>query len=161
MLPYSCWFFRICWAYADLGSLFLMQRMCSRYLCVGSLLVCPIYDMLHVLQVSLYTPILLQSGIFFWVIGFDALLYCVCAFESDVYVCMFKKIGKLSDFRAVVCKCCPSFYLLLFLCELCAVFVFLVLLCVYSRSNCSALWFVLFRIPSVVFLLLVGVTAFC
>jgi len=24
MVPYSCWFLRICWAYADWGSLFLM-----------------------------------------------------------------------------------------------------------------------------------------
>jgi len=50
------------------------------------------------------------------------------------------------------------FHLLLFLCELCAVFVFLVLLYVYSGSYCSALWFVLFPILSVVFLLLLGVT---
>ena len=42
---------------------------------------------------------------FFWVLGFDALLYCVCAFESDVYVCVFKEIGKLSDFCGVGCKC--------------------------------------------------------
>ena len=24
MVPYSCWFLKICWAYADWGSLFLM-----------------------------------------------------------------------------------------------------------------------------------------
>jgi len=101
---------------------------------------------------------------FFWVLGFDTLLYCVCALESDVNVCVFKEIGKLSDFWAVVCKCCPfffCFYLLLFLCELFAVFLFLVLLCVHSGSYCSALRFALFPILSVVFLLLVLVTAFC
>ena len=38
---------------------------------------------------------------------------------------------------------------------------FVVLLCVYSGSYCSALWFMLFPILSVIFLLLVGVTAFC
>jgi len=67
---------------------------------------------------------------FLWVLGFDALLYCTCACESDVYVYMFKEIGKLSDFWAVVCKFCPffGFLLLLFVCELCAVFVFLALL---------------------------------
>ena len=27
--PYSCWFCRICWAYADWGLLFLMYLMCS------------------------------------------------------------------------------------------------------------------------------------
>jgi len=35
---------------------------------------------------------------------FDALLYCVCAFESNVYVCGFKEIGKLSECLAVICK---------------------------------------------------------
>jgi len=44
---------------------------------------------------------------FFWVLGFVGLLYCVCAFESNVCVCVLKEIGKLSDFWAVVCKCCP------------------------------------------------------
>ena len=110
-----------------------------------------------------YIPHFYCSLVFFLVLGFDALLYCVCASESDVYVCMFKEIGKLSDFRAVVCKCCPffCFRLLLFLCDLCAVFLFLVLQCVYSGSYCSVLWFVLFPILSAVFLLLVRVTAFC
>ena len=56
--------------------------MRSRYLCVSSLQVCPIYDMLQVLQVSLYTSFFLGSG-------FDVLLYCVCAFESDFYVFVF------------------------------------------------------------------------
>ena len=51
--------------------------MCSRYLCVKSLLVCPIYDMLHVLQVSLYTSLLLQSGIFS---GFLVLMLCCIVF---------------------------------------------------------------------------------
>jgi len=54
--------------------------------------------------------------------------------------------------------CC--FHLLLFLCGL-AVFVFLALLCVYLESYCSALWFVLFSILSVVFFLSMVVTAFC
>ena len=46
---------------------------------------------------------------FFWVLRFDVLLYCVCALESDVYVCVFKETGKISDFWAVVYKGCPSF----------------------------------------------------
>ena len=66
---------------------------------------------------------------FFWVLGFDALLYCGCVFESDIYVCVLKEIVKLSDLRAVVCKCFPFFFhLLLLLFEFCAVFLFLVLL---------------------------------
>ena len=29
MVPYSCAFCKMCWAYADLGSLFFIYRMCS------------------------------------------------------------------------------------------------------------------------------------
>ena len=39
--------------------------------------VCPIYDMLRVLQVSLYTPLLLLSGILF---GFLGLMFCCIVF---------------------------------------------------------------------------------
>jgi len=52
MVPYSCWFLRICWAYADWRLFFLSVRSTSM---TGL----SIYDMLHVLQVSLYTPLLL------------------------------------------------------------------------------------------------------
>jgi hypothetical protein len=99
---------------------------------------------------------------FFWVLGFDDLLYCVCAFESDVYVCMFKEIGKLSDFWALVCKCCLFFVFIV-----CCSYVSFVLYLCFSLAMCVvgkllfALWFLLFPILSVVFLLLVGVTAFC
>jgi len=63
-----------------------------------------------------YIPHFYCSPICFWVLGFDALLYCVCAFESDVYVCMFKENGKLSDFWAVTCKYCP-FFVFIFCCS--------------------------------------------
>ena len=85
---------------------------------------------------------------FFWVLGFDALLYCVCDFESYVYVCMFKEIGKLSDFWTAVCKCC-TFFVFIFCCSYVSFvlyFCFFFLLCVYSGSYCSAVWFVLFPI---------------
>jgi len=77
---------------------------------------------------------------FFWVLVFDALLYCICAFESDVYVCMFKEIGKLSDFSVVVYKCCP-FYVFIFCCFYVSFvqYLFLALLCVYLGSYCSVL----------------------
>jgi len=63
-----------------------------------------------VLTIFLYASIVVWY--FFWALGFDALLYCVCAFESDVYVCMFEEI----DFWAVVCKCC-SFFVFIFCCS--------------------------------------------
>ena len=62
------------------------------------------------LAVKFIYPTSIVVWYFFWILGFDALLYCVCAFESDVNVCMSKEIGKLSDFWAVVCKCCPILF---------------------------------------------------
>jgi len=56
---------------------------------------------------------------------FDALLYCVCAFESNVYVCICKEIGKISDFWAVVCKFCP--FVVFFFC--CSYVSFVLYLC--------------------------------
>jgi hypothetical protein len=55
-LPYSCLLLRICNAYADMGLFVLMYRMCSWYLIVIDLPVCPTYDLLHVLHCSLYIP---------------------------------------------------------------------------------------------------------
>ena len=91
----------------------------------GLLQVCHIYDMLHVLGKFLYSTSIVV-WYFFRDLSFDSLLYCICGFENDVYICMFKEILKLSDSWAVVCKCCPFFvfFVLLFLCHLCAVFVF-------------------------------------
>ena len=51
--PYSCLLFGMCNAYADWGSLCFMYLMYAWYLCVKLLLVCPIYDIWHVLHVSL------------------------------------------------------------------------------------------------------------
>jgi len=45
----------------------------------------------------------------FWVLGFDAFLYRVCAFERDVYICVFKKTGKLSDFGGCGMQILPIF----------------------------------------------------
>ena len=57
MLPYSCLQLSICSAYAELGSLFLMYRMCSRNLDFKLRLVCPTYALRQVLHVILYTPL--------------------------------------------------------------------------------------------------------
>jgi len=89
---------------------------------------------------------------------------CLCLY---VYVCMFmfvclKRLVSFLTFKLrYVNVGLFCFHLLLFLCARCAVFLFLVLLCVHSGSYCSALWFVLFAILSIVFILLVGVTSFC
>jgi hypothetical protein len=52
IVPYSCLLFKMCNAKVDCGLLLLMYRVCSWYLCFRSLLVCPMYLCLHVLQVS-------------------------------------------------------------------------------------------------------------
>ena len=70
IVPYSCLLFRICSAYDDCGSFCFMYRVCSLYLCCKLQLVCPMYANLHVLQVSLYTPLLLWSCVLWCILGF-------------------------------------------------------------------------------------------
>jgi hypothetical protein len=52
-VPYSWMCCRICWAYADWGSLFFMYLMCSLYLMDRLRLVWPMYALLQVLHCSL------------------------------------------------------------------------------------------------------------
>ena len=52
-VPYSWVFCRMCWAYADWGSLFFMYLMCSLYLTDRLQLVWPMYALLQVLHCSL------------------------------------------------------------------------------------------------------------
>jgi len=49
------------------------------------------YDILHVLHVSFYIPLMLHSLFFSGVFGF-VVLYCVCAFECNIYVGMFESL---------------------------------------------------------------------
>ena len=68
-VPYSCLLFRICSAYDDCGLFCFMYRVCSLYLCCRLRFVCPMYDNLQVLQVSLYTPLFflpLCIVVYFW-----------------------------------------------------------------------------------------------
>jgi len=37
------------------------------------------------------------------------MLYCVCAFECNIYVGMFEEIGEFSNLWTMVCKGCPFF----------------------------------------------------
>jgi len=53
MRPYSWLFFRIRRAYADLGSFCFMYLMYSWYLCLRFMFVCPMYNNLNMLHVSL------------------------------------------------------------------------------------------------------------
>ena len=52
-VPYSWMFRRMCWAYADWGSLFFMYLMCSLYLMHRLRLVWPMYALL---QQSIHRP---------------------------------------------------------------------------------------------------------
>jgi len=136
MVPYSCWFLRMCWAYADWGVVI------SDVVDVFAVPLCPVSTSLpYIWHVAcLAGKFIYPTFIVVWyflgvVLGFDALLYCVCAFESDVYVCMFKEIGKLSDFWAVVCKCCHflfSFFVVL-VWALCCICVFSLAMCVFGK----------------------------
>ena len=137
--------------------------MCSRNLCVRSLLVC----LIHIWHVACLAgrfiyPTSIVVWYFFWVLGFDVLLYCVLLLKAMfIFVCLQRLVTFLTCVLWYVNVVIFCLHRLFFLCELCAVFVFFVLLCVYLGSYCSALWFVLFPILFVVFLLLVGMTEFC
>jgi hypothetical protein len=54
--PYSLLLRNICIAYADIGLLFLMYRLCSVWRVAMSRPVCPTYDLLHELHLILYIP---------------------------------------------------------------------------------------------------------
>jgi len=45
--PCSCTFWMMCQAHADCGLLRFVYRICSRYLCLISLPVCPTYEDWH------------------------------------------------------------------------------------------------------------------
>jgi hypothetical protein len=49
-VPYSWMFRRMCWVYADWGSLFFMYLMCSLYLMDRLRLVWPVYALLQVFR---------------------------------------------------------------------------------------------------------------
>jgi len=83
------------------------------------------YEVLHVLHVSLYIPLMLYSWFLSGGLWFCTVLYCVCAFECSIYVGMFEDIGEFSNLWTMVCKGCPFFVFIfiLFLVD------FLLLLC--------------------------------
>ena len=47
--------------------------------------------------------------VFVGCLWFCAMLYCVCAFECNIYVGMFEEIGEFSNLWTMVCKGCPFF----------------------------------------------------
>ena len=70
----SLLFFRICREYDDCGSFCFKYRVCSLYLCCSLRFFCPIYDNLHVLQVSLHSPLISWSCELRFIFGFVS--YC-------------------------------------------------------------------------------------
>ena len=89
------------------------------------------------------------------------MLYCVCAFECNVYIGVFEEIGEFYNLWTVVCKFCP-FFVFTFILFIGGFFVAFVLsgLLQVSPGNCFVPWLVLSSIQFVVFLLLVVVTSF-
>ena len=71
-----------------------MYRVCSLYRCCKVRLVCPIYERLQVLQVSLYMPVLSCS-----------VLCCCGMYCSNCYViCRFVRLNRLVIVRMVGLK---------------------------------------------------------
>ena len=56
-VPFSCLLFSMCSAYAKIGLLVLMYRVCSLYLVAIDRPDCPTYYLLQVLHLSLYIPL--------------------------------------------------------------------------------------------------------
>jgi hypothetical protein len=79
--PYSSLLFRMCNAYAVWGSLCFMYLICSWYMCLRLRLACPMYDILHVLHVSLWITLL----------SYYCVLLIVLAFVSCCKVLVFLK----------------------------------------------------------------------
>jgi len=47
--------------------------------------------------------------VFVWCLWFCTVLYCVCAFECNIYVGVFEEIDEFSNLWTMVCKGCPFF----------------------------------------------------
>ena len=88
ILPYSCLSLSVCSAYADLGSLFFMYLVCSWYLALRLVLVCPIYALWHVLHMILYIPLFSYSGMR---VCFFCFIYCcvVVVVLNDMFALVF------------------------------------------------------------------------
>ena len=56
-MPYSCLWFSMCDAYAEIRLFVLMYRVCSLCLVSIELSSCPTYELLQVLHLSLYIPL--------------------------------------------------------------------------------------------------------
>jgi hypothetical protein len=53
-VPYSCLLFSMCYAYAEIGLLVLMYRMCSLRLVAIDFLDCSTYELLQALHLGLF-----------------------------------------------------------------------------------------------------------
>ena len=76
---------------------------------------------------SLYIPFMLYSLAFVGCLWFCTVLYCVCAFQCNIYVGMFEEIGEFSNLWTMVRKGCPFyvFIFILFLVDICCIWCLL------------------------------------
>ena len=51
---------------------------------------------------SLYIPFMLYSLAFVGCLWFCTVMYCVCAFECNIYVGMFEEIGEFSNLWTMI-----------------------------------------------------------
>jgi hypothetical protein len=93
-VPYSCMLCRMCCTYTDCGWLFLMY-LTDMFAACGFevLLVCPMYALLQVLQVILYTPLLSRSCV---VSGFRVFVICCIVFVVLNAILMSVFLNRLS-----------------------------------------------------------------
>jgi hypothetical protein len=91
--------FRMCFANADSGFVCCISLICSHHLSFRLHLVCPMYDILHALHVSLYIPLLSSSDVLSTVFGFVSCSKVpVCLKGIATFVCC-NKLVIFSTFR--------------------------------------------------------------
>ena len=105
-VAYSCLLFSMCNAYAEMGLLVLMYRVCSLCLVATDLPDCPTYEFLQVLHLSLYMPlefvlVLIILSVSCWCIVFVA-FKLVCLKRLVIFVLVDCDMRMLPIFWFVV-----------------------------------------------------------
>jgi hypothetical protein len=74
--------------YLEFRLLYCVACMCSLYLVLKFLPICPTYFNGHSLHLFWYIPLLLYLSV--WFFGLEVVLYCVFSFVCYSYICVFK-----------------------------------------------------------------------
>ena len=114
-----------------------MYRACSLYLCCRLLLVCPIYDSLHALQVSMCIPLLSWSCVLWHIFVFLSCCNVLVFLKATrTFVCLSMFVIFLINglwyvnFAQIFLTCCSLFVWSLSVC----------FCCIWWFSRCMSVW---------------------